>query len=271
MISARATLKRATAVAAALALAGCGQPQNALTGGTGYGIAAEDLDKTLVSRDALTAENGKDDKAFYVGLIVQDSATKCGTFVKKLVAAETGTDTALDLLATTFSALGTAFTPIATIHALNAAGTIASGSKAAIDSDIYAKASVANFIQAIQSTYYKDLQSYWNNFEAAPNNPPVNLPGEVMKIMDVHAECSLASAQAAISATLKGSSTAGKTDDNGANPPADEAPKPPAKAPAKAPAKTPAKAEAKAEPPAPAPAQEPKRSTQIFVPGHAVQ
>jgi hypothetical protein len=263
MISPRARLNKAAALTAALALAGCGQPQNGLTGGAGYGIAAADLDTTLVGRDALKKENSQPDKAFYVGLIVQDSATKCGAFVKQLVAAETGTDTALDLLSTTFSALGTAFTPIATIHALNAAGTIASGSKTAIDSDIYAKASVANFIQAIQSTYYKDLQSYWKNFEAAPDNPPVNLPGEVMKIMDVHAECSLASAQAAISATLKGSASdtadtaAGNTGPVGAAAP---------------PAKAAPEAAAKAEPKAPEPEKAPsKRSTQIFIPGHAVQ
>jgi hypothetical protein len=256
MISARATLKRATAVAAALALAGCGQPQNALTGG--HGVAAADLDQTLVSNQALS--DPKADKALAVGLIVKDSATKCGIFVQKLVATETGTDTTLDLLGAVFSALGTAFTPLSTVHAFSAAGSVVSGSKAAIDSDVYAKASVANFIQAIQSTYYADLGTYWSKF-SAEDPASINLPWEVTKILSLHAECSLASAQAAISSTLQGGQTPASTTKPGAGAPP-SAPPPPLPRP---PGASPPAALAGAAPP-------PKHleSTEVFVPGHAI-
>jgi len=48
-----------------------------------------------------------------------------------------------------FSALGTAFTPISTVHALTAGASITSGWKTAVDSDIYAKLTIQNLVLAL--------------------------------------------------------------------------------------------------------------------------
>jgi hypothetical protein len=223
------TLQKTTALTITLALCACGMQPSGWGSGKGYGVAADDLDPNLVSNTALLHVDG--DKITYVGLILNDSENKCGDFVKRLVAAESGTDTTLDILSTTFSALATAFTPMATVHALTAAGTVASGSKTAIDSNIFAKASIANFVQAIQSTYYADVNKYRTSL-VAPG--ALIVPSiEVTKITPIHAECSLASAQATIAATLKGGQSS-NTNGGVAAPPA--TPPPPLPGPPPAPA-----------------------------------
>jgi hypothetical protein len=138
----------------------------------------------------------------YLGMVVNESEYECGEFLNKLVATETGVNTSLDALTTVFTALGTAFTPLATVHALTAAGSISSGWKTAIDSDVYARATIANYAQAIQATYYSDLKTYLDSLtvaDAASLVPSI----EVAKIRSIHKECSLASAQAAVSASLQ--------------------------------------------------------------------
>jgi len=141
-------------------------------------------------------------KKDYLGLVVNESEFACGKFVNGLVLSETGVDTGLDLLTTVFTALGTAFTPLATVHALTAAGSISSGWKTAIDADIYAKASIANYAQAIQGSYYADVKSYLDNLTKSDETALVPSV-EVAKIRSIHKECSLASAQATIATTLQ--------------------------------------------------------------------
>jgi len=197
-------------VSAAYSLSMCGC--SALTGQSPFSVAAEPLcEETpgfalgpggvcqpVTPSYAVTPGARKN----YIGLVVNESEHFCAKFVNGLVLAETGTNTALDALTTVFTALGTAFTPIATVHALTAAGSISSGWKTAIDSDIYAKATIANYAQAIQSTYYSDLQTYLDalsGMQEADIVPSI----EVAKIRSIHKECSLASAQAAVAASLK--------------------------------------------------------------------
>jgi hypothetical protein len=134
-----------------LALMGCSAQQAALTG---RGVAADALDPTLV-RTAL--QNNAPDKGPLVGQLIDDSETKCEDFINKLVLVETSTDTTLDIIATGASVGATAFAAKATKTALAAVAAIAGGSKTAIDADIFAKASIANFAQAIQTTYYQDM------------------------------------------------------------------------------------------------------------------
>jgi hypothetical protein len=95
---------------------------------------------------------------------------------------------------------------LGTVHALTAAGSVTSGSKIAVESDIYAKANVGNFSQAIQSTYYVHVRQYLDALSQM-KDADINTAIEIAKLKSIHAECALASAQSTISATLSNAST----------------------------------------------------------------
>jgi hypothetical protein len=145
----------------------------------------------------------------YLGLVIVDSEAKCDRFLNRLSVAESSGDTGLDMATGVFSALSTAFTPLSTVHALSAASTITSGWKTAIDSDYYAKATIANYAQAIQASYYADMKTYSTALNAATD--PLIVPIELSTILRIHAECSLESAQNTISSTLQASANPGSS------------------------------------------------------------
>ena len=152
----------------------------------------------------------------YIGLLLNESENNCGKFVNGLVLISNSTNTTLDGLTTVFTALGTAFTPIGVVHGLTAAGSISSGWKTAIDTDVYAKQTIANYALAIQTGYYTDLQGYITDLGKVTDDSSIILPIEVAKIRTIHRECSLATAQASLSSTI-GPTTTGAA---GATPPA---------------------------------------------------
>lgn len=141
-------------------------------------------------------------KKDYLGFIASTSEASCAKFLANLVVASNGTNTGLDMITTVFSALGTAFTPLATVHALTAGASISSGWKTAIDSDIYAKLTVYSLVQAIQSTYYKDIGKYVDAL-ANKKESDISLTAEITKIQTIHGECTLASAEGSIQSSLK--------------------------------------------------------------------
>lgn len=180
-------------------LAGCGSVLKKWENRNVYMVTAEDLDVNLTSPEALkTLAN---DNRTYVGIIVSDSETKCSQFLNNLVLAENSVNTGLDMITTVFSALGTAFSPVATIHALTAGATISGGWKTAIDADIYAKSSIGTFAQAIQATYYKAISDY---LDSLTNKSEIVAALEVPRIQAIHRQCSLGAAEAAISKSLQG-------------------------------------------------------------------
>jgi hypothetical protein len=108
----------------------------------------------------------------------------------------------VDILTTIFSALATAFTPLATVHSLTAAATISTGTKTALDSDIFARETAPLIIQAVDNTYYKEYTTYTNNLAtkaAASITPAI----EYNVIKGFHKDCTLDSALASISSQLK--------------------------------------------------------------------
>jgi len=134
--------------------------------------------------------------------IANDSLAKCTAFLDGLVLTENTVNTAFDLTSTLLSALGAVLTPIKTAQALSAGATVSTGWKNAVNSNIYAKASIANYAQAIQATYYKDIGSYRTSLVSATGNDlSVRLAAANLQI--IHRECSLAAAQASIAATLQ--------------------------------------------------------------------
>jgi hypothetical protein len=161
-------------------------------------VAADPIGNQVISdaenAQAATAKNK-------LGIVLVDSETKCDEFTKKLSIANIGSNATLDIATTIFSAAATAVTPLGTVHGLTAASTVASGSKTAIDSDVFAKATIANIAQAISATYYKDMAGYEAGLAA--EQPDSIVPSvEVAKILSIHKECALDSAEASISSTL---------------------------------------------------------------------
>lgn len=144
-----------------------------------------------------------DAKKEYLGTIVQESQTDCDRFMQRLSVAETSDDTGLDIATTGLTALGAMFTPVGTAHILSGAASITSGTKTAIDSDFYAKATIGSYMQAIQASYYTDMKAYATALEATQDDLTLSI--ELSAIQRIHAECSLASAQNTIAATLKSS------------------------------------------------------------------
>jgi hypothetical protein len=209
----------AVATSALLSLAGCGPGLQAIESQNAFMVSAPALCEDAPGSTPASAKNacqlGNDAGAAEstvtnpaspnkerLGLIINESEHKCGEFLNGLVLAANSSHLGLDGLSTVFGALGTVFTPLSTVHGLTAAGAITSGWRADIDSDIYAKAAVASYAQAIQSTYYADLKTYMDGL-ASQNDTDIILSMEIAKLRTIHKECGLASAQAAIAATLQ--------------------------------------------------------------------
>lgn len=184
-------------------LSGCGTIMGALTGGKAdNSVGAEDIDPVKDGLPSLKENASLRDKLEYLGSVASDSEHKCGLFLNGLVLGENTTNTTLDVASTAFSALSTAFAPPGTKTALSAAASIASGSKTAIDTDIYAKAAIADFSTAIQKTYSTQMQTYTTNLPTLTDNPPLIVSNEVAKIQAIHALCGLAPAESSLQAKL---------------------------------------------------------------------
>jgi hypothetical protein len=134
----------------------------------------------------------------YLGYVLLDSGRKCQEFTNRLSVAQRGVDTSFDILTVILSALATAFTPLSTVHGLTAAATISTGTKAAINADVYAKATAALILQEINQTYYADIDKY--RTELSKTQDAGVIPTiELSKIEAIHRECSLDAAIASLS------------------------------------------------------------------------
>ncbi len=171
-------------------LCGCATVHNAF----GPTVSAEPL-----AIPSIPTENF--DKREYLASIVVNSYNKCNSFISTIVKQQTNVNAFGDILAGTLSGLATIFTPLATVHALTGASTIVTGSKSALDSDFWDKASAANFGQAINATYYTNMGQYSLNL---PNQDVANLivNNEIAHITAIHSQCALAPAETAIQAAL---------------------------------------------------------------------
>ncbi len=93
----------------------------------------------------------------------------------------------------------TVCTPLNTVHGLTAGAAVVTGSKIAVNADIYGKASIANFSSALTGSYFKSIDAY---NDALPKLTGVELSVEINKIQSIHATCTLAAAKSAIQKTI---------------------------------------------------------------------
>ncbi|QGZ58142.1 hypothetical protein [Paraburkholderia acidiphila] len=129
-------------------------------------------------------------KKNYVGMVLHDSEQKCAYFVGSLSAGQRISNTTFDILTTTLNALATVLTPISTVHALTAGATVSSGTRLAINQDVYEKETAQLITGAIDATYYKEYAQYAASLETMD---PVSMSPsvEVARIEGFHKDCSL--------------------------------------------------------------------------------
>jgi len=162
-------------------------------------VAAAPISDDVINTANEVTDNTKFKQA--IGMVVIASERSCDAFTKNLTIANIGSNTFLDVTTTVFSAAATAVTPINTVHGLTAVSTVASGSKSAINADVFAKTTIANLAQAVNSTYYRDMKAYEDQLgSATPTGLVMSI--EVAKILSIHKECALDTAEASISSTL---------------------------------------------------------------------
>lgn len=168
-------------------------------------VAPQDLETVaLATKDAKTSENDTPSNLAVVHALVQDSQKKCRDFVDSMFLRTAESNTALDVSSTIFSALGTVFTPIATVHALTAGSTIANGTKTSVDNNFLAGVTVAHVINAIQSSYGTAMKQYVDGLSstdpaAAKFDPIV----ERSQILIIHSQCSLVAANGTIDGAIQ--------------------------------------------------------------------
>lgn len=184
-------LRFAVAGTLVAALAGCSSfvdmSDNMLAGVTGAAPLSD-------------AVNGLDNKPIdqstsgYIQAQIRNSIRSCDAYKRRLLLASRTSNAGFDVLTTIFSALGSVFTPLGTVHALTAAATISSGTKTAIDADIYQNATAPLMVEAIQQTYDKDMATLLQ--QQAGGGAPADPQFVYTEIIKVHSECSLTEAMA---------------------------------------------------------------------------
>ena len=173
-------------------------------------VSAEPLDRTAIittlKNSGISSPSPKDDVLAYLS----QSQTKCAAFLNNLVVQHTASDTFLDIATIGATATATAITaPLTAIHVATGIGTLTAGAKASIDNDYFAKASVANLAQAIQTTYYTKLDQYYTALQAATSVDPSL---EYFAIERIHSLCALGPAEGTISAALTSPPTISPSD-----------------------------------------------------------
>jgi hypothetical protein len=141
-------------------------------------------------------------KKTFIGAATYESATKCAAFLNHLTGAQASLNANADIASTVLTAIATATTPIRAVHALTAASTIVTGSREAINANLYSKASFATFQVALQQTYYRSLNDYLNDI-ASVAEQDIDVGTEITKVQTIHATCALAAAEASILATIQ--------------------------------------------------------------------
>ncbi len=142
---------------------------------------------------------------------IDSSFRLCELYKRRLLFASRANNASFDIATTALSALATAFTPLATVHALSAAAAITSGTKTAIDADIYENATAPVMVQALQTVYDTPMASLHSKVRAAPNDVALATIADEGDIIAAHQKCSLTEAMVEIQ-KAQAAAAASKTD-----------------------------------------------------------
>ncbi len=150
---------------AILPLVGCADSRGKMREFEAQSVSALWLDQDLLakSNDSTKWAGDANLRSTIKHSLLQDSMKKCWAFTGALGATERTIDTGFDIATTSMAALGAVFTPLNTVRALSAAAAISSGTKGAIDADVYAKQTGPLIVNSILATYWKDITAYRDN------------------------------------------------------------------------------------------------------------
>ena len=198
--SARRSRRRSAATAclavllASSGLGGCAALQYQIEAQTAAVTGAEPLNTTTPKLGAAPGHTPTS-KAELADSITE-SYQKCEAYKRSLLFGSRASNFGFDVLTTVFSALATAFTPVGTVHALTAAATISSGSKTALDADIYVNATAPLMAQALSMTYDAQMKALQDKLAAAPDAATPNV--YFSEVVAVHLKCSLTEAMVTV-------------------------------------------------------------------------
>ena len=162
-------------------------------------ISAEPL--VIAPADVAAAQKASAAKREFLGSVIYQSEQKCAAFLSNLAATQ-GSLTAIgDIVSGTLSGVASFTTPVATSHILSGLATVATGAKTAVTNDFFAKASIANFATALQTTYFAGIGKYASDLETKSDNDIV-VAIELSRIQGFHSACGLAPAQTVIQTSI---------------------------------------------------------------------
>ena len=139
---------------------------------------------------------------------INTSELNCVRYKRSLIVVQKSSNGFFDVLTTLLAGLATAFTPIATVHALTAGATISSGAKGAIDTNFYQGETVSFVIAAIQKTY--DVQMV-KLLATVDSEKGTTVNESIADVQRINTLCSLSEALASASGTTPAAPVAAPT------------------------------------------------------------
>jgi hypothetical protein len=184
-------------------LSGCGSIREQLRKGNEGIVAAIPIEETTYGKDPMKA--ALDDpttrsRNMMIGNMAVDSATKCAIFVNGLGSTGRITDSFFDILTTTLAGLGAILTPVNTVRALSGAAAISSGTKTALDADVFGQKTAPAIVGQININYAKALKEVVQ--KSKDDNIGWPPPLAASEMITAHNQCSLDAALFSLNTAL---------------------------------------------------------------------
>ena len=162
--------------------------------------ALDDSYRAAANVAAQTAvEVGSSDAKSWIGAAASDSLRKCQAFIGRVTVGRIVPDLTLDVAALGLAGAATISEPIRVAKTLAALAGISTGTRAAIDTDVFAQNTAPVIVQKIQQTYYGQMKDFLEQIRQAGT---VNVSVEYGNLLYIHSQCSLPLAVAAIGNNL---------------------------------------------------------------------
>lgn len=185
-----------------LLLPGCGEIRDVLRKNNEGVVAVRPLDEKLYGApmDAAIADKSGYMRNIMLGTMAVDSATKCAIFQNGIGTSSRVTDGFFDVMTTTLAGLGAVFTPVSTVRALSASAAISSGTKTAIDANVFGFKTAPTIVGQINTHYKKGLDDLVVKTKLSADQWPA--PFAAAEMISLHNTCSLDAALAAMNIEL---------------------------------------------------------------------
>ncbi|TKC87889.1 hypothetical protein FAZ69_16610 [Trinickia terrae] len=198
-------INRGCLVVVCVLLSGCGSVISWINASSSDLVSAGQLNidqNKLADAEKCVSPAGVTCRKNFVASVALQSIMQCQKFANQLVITENTVNTAGDITSTIFTALGTVFTPLTTVHAMTAGATIVSGSKSAVNANIYAKASISSLQAALDKVYTQPMLNYLTYLKNVTDDSKIDVGTEVVNVQMLHGNCALAEAEIFVNGTV---------------------------------------------------------------------